>query len=208
LIERAEHGVSPPTGPSPQLVGIDHVALALAAGTLDAALRFYRDGFGFTVSHRQEERGAHGGMRSVGLTAPGERVRLVLLEPLGDGGSGQIEDFLAVHRGPGVQHLALRTTDIVATVRALHGHGITLLSAAPSAPPNGGGSRMLSELGIFAARQGRGTLYQGFVPSLHTPGQLFVELVQRDGAEGFSGENVRGLFAALATERARAALAR
>jgi methylmalonyl-CoA/ethylmalonyl-CoA epimerase len=115
------------TAPLPFLTAIDHVGIAVP--DLDAACAFYRDTFGFEVAHVEvnEEQGVHEAMlRAPGDTGDGAAVQL--LAPLTE--QSTIAKFID-RKGPGLQQVAYRVTDVAAASEALRDKGLTLLYDAP-----------------------------------------------------------------------------
>src|SRR5579862_2766595 len=188
--------------------GIDHAAICLPAGQLEPVVRFYWDAFGF--AHTFDERIEVGGqaMTSKVVQDPSGSVTFTLLEPDPRLRPGQISQFLAAHGGAGVQHLALRTPDIVQAVRTLSGRGVEFLTA-----PGGYYRSLEGRLGAFdipvdilrdvnvlADRDQWGQLFQIFSHSTHERRTFFFELIERHAARTFGGGNIRALYEALNEE--------
>lgn len=187
---------------------IDHVAMCLETGTLDDTVAFYREVFGFVESHRDLVKTEYGGMDSKVVQNDSGAITFPMQEPIGGGARGQISDFLALHRGPGVQHVAFLTDDMVSALRGLRERGVELLPTPASyydvllarvghideEPAS------LRELGILVDRDPWGYLMQIFTRSHHERGTLFFEVIQRKDARGFGRGNVRALFEALERE--------
>ncbi|GMU11519.1 4-hydroxyphenylpyruvate dioxygenase [Corallococcus caeni] len=195
----------------PPFSGLDHLAICLEPGTLDATVRFYQHAFGFHQSHEEVVHTRQSGMNSKVVQSPSTRIILPLQEPLSAENPGQIGEFLRRNGGPGVQHIALLTADIVGVVRELRRHTRFLEIPAPYyerlearlgaldfdlAP--------LRELGILVDRDAWGTLLQTFTRSEHPKQTLFFEVIQRQEARGFGGANIRALFEAVERDYARA----
>jgi 4-hydroxymandelate synthase len=194
------------------LEAIDHIAACVPAGTLGAVARAYRDIFGFTQIF--EERIEIGGqaMDSKVVQSPSRAVTLTLLEPVATAEAGQIDEFLQSHGGPGVQHVAFRTPDIVETVRILEKRGVRFLTAPPAYYDTlqrrlGEAELPLQEfrsLGVLADRDPWGLMFQIFTESVHLRRTLFFELIERRGALTFGSGNIRALYEAVALGRASA----
>ncbi|RKH26389.1 4-hydroxyphenylpyruvate dioxygenase [Corallococcus praedator] len=190
--------------------GLDHLAICLEPGTLDATVRFYEHVFGFRQSHQEVVHTAASGMNSKVVQSPSTRICFPLQEPLSTQNPGQIGEFLRRHGGPGVQHLALLTSDIVGCVRQLQ-QGLSFLEIPPAYYERLE-SRLgalafdmepLRELGILVDRDEWGTLLQTFTRSAHPRQTLFFEAIQRQEARGFGGANIRALFEAVERDYAR-----
>ena len=188
---------------------LDHAAICLLPGELEAVVGFYRDAFGF--AHTFDERIEVGGQAMVSKVIQDRTgaVTFTLLEPDPDRDPGQIDQFLSAHGGAGVQHLALRTPDIVQAVRALSASGIEFLTA-----PAGYYRLLEGRLGVFpipvdvlrdvnvlADRDQWGQLFQIFSHSTHERRTFFFELIERRGARTFGTGNIKALYEALNVEQ-------
>ena len=141
----------------------------------------------------------------------GSKVVLPINEPAEGRRKSQIEEFLDFYGGPGVQHIALRTDDIVTAVQALRDRGVRFLRV-PATYYEDAKERMagidlpweaLAELGILVDRDADGHLLQIFTETLCDRPTVFFEIIQRHGARGFGEGNFKALFEAI--ERAQAA---
>jgi 4-hydroxyphenylpyruvate dioxygenase len=139
------------------------------------------------------------------------RIKFPINEPAEGERKSQIEEYLEFYGGPGVQHIALSTTDIVATVRALREHGVSFLTTPGSyyeeLPERIGkideDLADLRELGILADRDDEGYLLQIFTKPLGDRPTLFLEVIERHGARGFGEGNFKALFEAIEREQER-----
>lgn len=138
------------------------------------------------------------------------RIKFPINEPAPGKKKSQIDEYLDFYRGPGVQHIALATDDIIATVRALQSRGVEFLSVPQSyydAMPDRVGPidediAPLAELGVLVDRDEEGYLLQIFgKPVLDRP-TLFYEIIQRKGAKSFGKGNFRALFESIEREQA------
>lgn len=194
-----------PANPALCLTGIDHIAICLPTGDLGPTADTYQQAFGMDLISSDEITVGPTGMRSHVLRGGG--LTIVMAEPDPYRQPGQVNRFLALHRGPGVQHLAFGTGDIVAAVRAMSPRGARFLPT-PSAYYANLAERMaddpavmacledLHQTGVLADRDEFGNLYQIFATSPFERGTVFVELIQRDGAHSFGDNNVKALFRA------------
>jgi 4-hydroxyphenylpyruvate dioxygenase len=139
----------------------------------------------------------------------GDSVVLPINEPAEGRRKSQIEEYLDYYRAPGVQHLALRTDDIVASVAALRDRGVRFLTVPPEYYEDAR-RRMdgidlpwgtLAELGILVDRDRDGHLLQVFTENVGDRPTVFFEVIQREGARGFGEGNFKALFEAI--ERAQ-----
>jgi 4-hydroxyphenylpyruvate dioxygenase len=139
------------------------------------------------------------------------RIKFPINEPAEGKRKSQIEEYLEFYGGPGVQHIALSTTDIVATIRALRDRGVRFLATPPSyyeeLPERIGeideDLADLGELGILADRDDEGYLLQIFTKPLSDRPTLFLEVIERHGARGFGEGNFKALFEAIEREQER-----
>jgi 4-hydroxyphenylpyruvate dioxygenase len=111
---------------SPLFTGIDHVVLNVAAGTLTQAVDWYRQIFGFQVQQTFKIQTQNSGLKSQVLTLAGKKTYFNINEPTS--ANSQIQEFLIANRGPGIQHIALRTPHIVQAVTQLRQRGQSFLS--------------------------------------------------------------------------------
>ncbi|MEX2549783.1 MAG: 4-hydroxyphenylpyruvate dioxygenase [Nitriliruptoraceae bacterium] len=200
---------SPPVG----LRAIDHVVANVPHGEMEPWTAFYERILGFReLRHFDDETIATGytALMSKVLADGDGRIKLPINEPANGVRRSQIQEYLDAYAGPGVQHLALTTDDIVATVRALRARGVGFL-AVPETYYADARERVgevdeswadLAELGILVDRDGEGYLLQLFTEPVQDRPTIFYEIIQRHGARGFGVGNFRSLFEAI--ERAQA----
>ena len=201
---------SQPPARMPGITSIDHVAFGVERGTLDEWVGFYEQVFGFHQSHEENVSTEYSGMKSKVVESDTSAIRFPIVEPAPGRRKSQVEEYLTFHRGPGAQHLAFLTDDIVATVRALRANGIEFLKA-PGAYYDRLEQRVgkldadiatLRELNILVDRDPWGHLMQIFTKPVQSRPTFFIEIIQRIGARGFGGGNITALFEALEQEQA------
>jgi 4-hydroxyphenylpyruvate dioxygenase len=169
--------------------------------------RFYEHLFNFRELRYFDIKGEYTGLTSKAMTAPDGRIRIPLNEE-SSRGAGQIEEFLMQFNGEGIQHIALLTDDLPATVDALRGAGVPLMPAPPATyyrmlderiPGHGENPAELQARGILldGSAQGgqRRLLLQIFSQAVFGP--VFFEFIQRKGDEGFGEGNFKALFESL-----------
>jgi 4-hydroxyphenylpyruvate dioxygenase len=140
-----------------------------------------------------------------------DKVVLPINEPADGRRKSQIEEYLDYYRSPGVQHVALRTPDIVQAVRSLRDRGVRFLDVPPEyydeARERLTGVELpweaLADLGILVDRDDEGHLLQIFTETVTDRPTVFFEIIQREGARGFGEGNFKALFESI--ERAQAA---
>jgi 4-hydroxyphenylpyruvate dioxygenase len=203
-----------PCGPAVGLEAIDHVVANVELGALDRWVAFYRRVLGFEqLVHFDDEAIAteYSALMST-VVWDGDRVVLPVNEPAEGRRKSQIEEYLEAYRGPGVQHIALRTGDIVASVAALRQRGVRFLEV-PASYYDDARRRMagidglpwaeLEDLGILVDRDHDGHLLQIFTETVTDRPTVFLEIIQREGATGFGAGNFKALFEAIEREQAR-----
>jgi 4-hydroxyphenylpyruvate dioxygenase len=139
------------------------------------------------------------------------RIKFPINEPAKARRRSQIEEFLEYYGGPGVQHIALATSDIIASVRAMAANDVSFLKVPPAyyevLPERVGIIREdlheLAELGILVDRDDEGYLLQIFTKPVEDRPTLFFEIIQRRGARSFGKGNFKALFEAIEREQAR-----
>ncbi len=138
-------------------------------------------------------------------------VRLPINEPADGLKKSQIEEYLDVNYGAGVQHIAIETDDIVSSIRAMRANGVEFISTPASyyevigARGDGIDESLaeLEELDILIDRDERGYLLQLFTQPVNDRPTLFYEIIQRKGCEGFGQNNFQSLFESIEREQAK-----
>lgn len=200
-------------GPTVGLTGIDHVVGNVEQGTLDRWVSFYEDVFGFEqlVHFDDDQISTEFSALMSTVVWNGGRVVMPINEPAEGRRKSQIEEYLDFYRSPGVQHIALATDDIVATVRALHERGVRCMQV-PDDYYDAARERLagidlpwdaLRGLGILVDRDEHGHLLQIFTETVTDRPTVFFEIIQREGARGFGEGNFQALFEAIERAQAR-----
>jgi 4-hydroxyphenylpyruvate dioxygenase len=138
------------------------------------------------------------------------KIKLPINEPAEGKRKSQIEEYLEFYGGPGVQHIALLTDDIVATVDELRRRGIAFLGtpetyyddAARRVGDIGESWDDLRRLRILADRDDEGYLLQIFTKNAQDRPTVFFEVIERHGARGFGEGNFKALFESIEREQA------
>ena len=140
-----------------------------------------------------------------------ERVKFPLNEPAMGRRKSQIEEYLEFYRGPGVQHIAMATANIIETVEALRRQGVEFLRV-PATYYDELEARIgridesvaeLKDLGILVDRDDEGYMLQIFTRPVEDRPTLFYEVIQRKGSRSFGKGNFKALFEAIEREQAR-----
>jgi 4-hydroxyphenylpyruvate dioxygenase len=196
------------------LMGVDHVVGNIELGTLDQWVSYYERIFGMTEMIHFTDRDIsteYSALMSKVMTDGKGRLKFPLNEPAEGKRKSQIEEYLEYYGGPGVQHIALSTTDIVHTVTELRSRGMEFLSTPETyyadLPERIGeideDLADLSRLGILADRDDEGYLLQIFTRNLGDRPTTFLEVIERHGARGFGEGNFKALFEAIEREQER-----
>ncbi|MER6311864.1 4-hydroxyphenylpyruvate dioxygenase [Streptomyces sp. NPDC001739] len=193
------------------LRSVDHLALCLRAGSLDTMVDFYQRALG--LKHTYDEYIVVGGQAMASKVVQDETrgITFTMVEPDPVGGRGQLNDFLDGFNGPGVQHVAYSTDDIVHAARELRLSGVELLSTpagyyaslAERGIEVGIDPAVLQDLGLLADRDEWGQLVQVFTRSPYARRTVFFELIQRLEARTFGSGNIKALYEAVERERTR-----
>ena len=194
--------------------GIDHVVLNVASGELEKALNWYEKVLGFQRKQAFTIQTERSGLHSQVMIHPDSGVQFPVNEPTST--NSQIQEFLDVNRGPGIQHIALQTPRIVQAIARLRHLGLSFLSIPPSyysqlqlnqptLPVSA------SELEEIAAQQilvdwqdesSKALLLQTFTQPIFEEPTFFFELIERrQQAQGFGEGNFRALFEAIEREQ-------
>ena len=194
--------------------GVDHVVGNVELGRLDEWVGYYERVFGMTEMIHFSDRDIsteYSALMSKVMADGKGRVKFPINEPAEGKRKSQIEEYLEYYGGPGAQHIALATTDIVATVRQLRRRGVRFLSTPESYYAELPGRigeidedlADLRELGILADRDDEGYLLQIFTATIGDRPTVFLEVIERHGARGFGEGNFKALFEAIEREQER-----
>jgi 4-hydroxyphenylpyruvate dioxygenase len=195
------------------LKAIDHVVGNVELGRMNYWVEFYERTMGFTnIIHFGDEQihTEYSALMSK-VMADGEgKIKFPINEPAEGKRKSQIEEYLEFFGGPGVQHVALQSEDIVRTVEALQERGIVFLStpdgyyedAIDRVGEIGEDWADLRRLRILVDRDEDGYLLQIFTKTVQDRPTLFFEVIERHGARGFGEGNFKALFEAIEREQA------
>ena len=202
-----------PAGPEVPLTTIDHVVANVEQGALERWVGFYQRVLGFEqLVHFDDEAIStpYSALMST-VVWDGSKIVLPINEPADGLRKSQIQEYLDFYGCPGVQHIALRTDDIVETVEALRARGIRFLTV-PDDYYADVRTRLadlqlpwdeLQRLGILIDRDHDGYLLQIFTETITDRPTVFFEVIQREGARGFGAGNFKALFEAIERQQAR-----
>jgi 4-hydroxyphenylpyruvate dioxygenase len=199
----------PPVG----LLHVDHCVGNVELGKMNTWVKFYEDVMGFRnlISFDDKDISTeYSSLMSKVVASGNDRIKFPINEPAAGKKKSQIDEYLEFYRGPGVQHLAIATDDIVATVSALRDRGVEFLRV-PSTYYDTVMDRVgtidedlapLKELGILIDRDDEGYLLQIFSKPVQDRPTVFYEIIQRKGARSFGKGNYKALFEAIEREQA------
>jgi 4-hydroxyphenylpyruvate dioxygenase len=198
----------------PFFTEIDHCVGNVELGRMDDWVDFYHRVMGFTNMKEfvgDDIATEYSALMSKVVADGTRKVKFPLNEPAVGKRKSQIDEYLEFFGGPGVQHIALATDDIVASVRAMTAAGVDFLSTPGSYYDELGSwvgeTRVpldeLRSLGILADRDEDGYLLQIFTQPVQDRPTVFFELIERHGSQGFGKGNFKALFEAIEREQAR-----
>jgi len=198
-----------PTG----LKYVDHCVGNVELGKMNVWVGFYEHVMGFKnlISFDDEDISTeYSSLMSKVMSNGNERIKFPINEPAKGKKKSQIEEYLDFYRGPGVQHLALATDDIIATVGEMRDRGVEFLKAPTTYYQELQGRvgkidepiEKLEELGILVDRDPDGYLLQIFTKPVQDRPTLFYEVIERKGARSFGKGNFKALFEAIEAEQA------
>ena len=196
------------------LLEVDHCVGNVALGDMNRFVDFYRDVFGFSQLIHYDDKVIHtdySALMSKVMTNGNGRIKFPINEPATGKKKSQIQEFLDWYLGPGCQHIALRSEDIVGTVRQLRENGVEFLglpheyyaTLADRVGDVGVPMETLEQLGIEADRDEEGYLLQIFTRPIQDRPTFFFEIIERHGSRGFGVGNFKALFEAIEREQAK-----
>ncbi len=204
-----QDAISRPVG----LLHIDHMVGNVGWGQMNAWVGFYRDVMGFQLYQHFDDNDIsteYSALMSKVMSNGNGRVKFPINEPAVGKKKSQIEEYLEFYQGPGVQHIAMATGDIIATVTKLRDQGVEFLRV-PTTYYNDLAERcgkidepvdQLAELGILVDRDDEGYMLQIFTKPVEDRPTLFYEVIQRKGSRSFGKGNFKALFEAIEREQA------
>jgi 4-hydroxyphenylpyruvate dioxygenase len=201
--------VDPPVGVRPAgLTIIDHLTHNVRRGNMDKWSGFYERLFNFRQIRYFDIEGKKTGLFSRAMTSPCGKIRIPINESQDD--KSQIEEYIREYRGEGIQHIALSTPDIYATVDALRANGVEFQDT-PDTYYEGVDARVSGHRETLERMRERrilidGSATDGILLQIFTRnviGPIFFEIIQRKGNEGFGEGNFRALFESIELDQER-----
>jgi 4-hydroxyphenylpyruvate dioxygenase len=195
------------------LLYVDHVVGNVALGDMNKFVAYYRDVMGFAQFQHFDDKDIsteYSALMSKVMADGSGKVKFPINEPAAGKRKSQIDEYLEYYRGPGVQHIALATSDIINTVSRLQASGIQFVNVPPSYYEMLEGrvgkidedKHELQKLGILVDRDEEGYLLQIFSRAVEDRPTVFFEVIERKGSRGFGKGNFKALFEAIEREQA------
>ena len=192
---------------------IDHLTHNVYRGRMAYWSNFYERIFNFREIRYFDIKGEYTGLTSKAMTAPDGMIRIPLNEEA-SGKSGQIEEYLMQFNGEGIQHIAMSSDDLLATLDSLKKAGIPLMTAPPATYYEMLADRLPGHGEDVGALQSRGILLDGVskdgerrlllqIFSQTLLGPVFFEFIQRKGDDGFGEGNFKALFESMERDQLR-----
>ncbi len=188
---------------------IDHLTNNVPKGQMEHWVEFYKRTYGFVETRYFDIKGSKTGLNSKVVQLADNSIIIPINEPEIENGKSQIQEFLDLHKGPGVQHIALMTPDIITTVGELRERNVKFLSI-PGTYYEDLGKRpfkvtedveVMKKLNLLADGDQDGYLLQIFSDTYIGP--LFFEYIQRKNHWGFGNGNFQALFDAIERDQMR-----
>ena len=206
---------------NPEPVGlkyVDHMVGNVGWGEMNTWVKWYEDVMGFVNFLSFDDKQIHteySALMSKVMSNGNGRIKFPINEPAEGKKRSQIEEYLDFYEGPGVQHIAVATDDIISTVSAMRKRGVEFLSIPPEEYYKAVPGRLeefshelredietLKSLGIMIDADEEGYLLQIFTKPVEDRPTLFFEIIQRMGARGFGAGNFKALFESIEREQA------
>ena len=195
------------------ILRVDHIVGNVELGRMDEWAGWYSRVLGFTRYLSFDDKDIsteYSALMSIVMSDGSHAIKFPINEPAAGRRRSQIQEYLDYYGGPGVQHIALLTTDIEATVSRLRDSGVEFLRVPETyydeLPRRVGeideAVETIRSLGILVDRDEEGYLLQLFTRPVEDRPTLFFEIIQRKGSRGFGKGNFKALFEAIEREQA------
>src|SRR5512139_3430438 len=196
------------------LAAIDHIVGNVALGKMNEWVKFYHQVMGFRQLLHFDDKDIsteYSALMSKVVANGNGRVKFPINEPAEGKKKSQIEEYLDYYLTPGVQHIAMATGNIIETVAELKKRGIEFLRVPDTyydMLPDRVGTikedmQAIHDLGILVDRDDEGYLLQIFSRPIQDRPTMFIEVIQRHGAQGFGKGNFKALFESIEMEQER-----
>lgn len=191
---------------------VDHIVGNVEGGEMNHWGEYYQRVFGFNQFMTFDDKDIstdYSALRSKVMSSPTADVKFPINEPAAGKRKSQIQEYLDFNRGPGVQHVALSSDDIIHTVSVMRDHGVEFLQVPDSyydivwdrVGEIEQDKKALTDLKILIDRDDKGYLLQLFTKPVEDRPTLFYEIIQRCGSDAFGKGNFKSLFEAIEKEQ-------
>ncbi|HVD61902.1 MAG TPA: 4-hydroxyphenylpyruvate dioxygenase [Gemmatimonadaceae bacterium] len=191
---------------------VDHCVGNVELGAMNKWVKFYEDVLGFVNILSFDDKTIsteYSALMSKVMSNGNGRIKFPINEPAQGKKKSQIDEYLEFYDGPGVQHIAIATDDIISTVSRLRERGVEFLRVPPTYYDTvldrvghiDEDLASLRELGILVDRDDEGYLLQIFTKPVEDRPTVFYEIIERKGAKSFGAGNFKALFEALEREQ-------
>lgn len=196
---------------------VDHCVANQPDGKMESVVQWYVDKLAFHRFWSVDDKQLHteySSLRSIVIADYHERVKMPINEPASGLRKSQIQEFVEYYDGPGIQHIALNTSDIISSVSRLRQRGVSFIRVpdtyyddlrnrlSSSTTQVAEDLTKLQTLGILVDFDEGGYLLQIFTKPVQDRPTLFLEIIQRRSHEGFGVGNFKSLFEAIEREQA------
>lgn len=198
---------------------VDHMVGNVGWNEMNIWVKWYEDVMGFENFLSFDDKQIHteySALMSKVMSNGNGRIKFPINEPAEGKKKSQIEEYLDFYEGPGVQHIAVATDDIIKTVAGMRARGVEFLTTPPDTYYSAAPDRLaehdhelredldtLKKLGIMIDADDEGYLLQIFTRPVEDRPTLFFEIIQRMGARGFGAGNFKALFESIEREQER-----
>jgi 4-hydroxyphenylpyruvate dioxygenase len=191
---------------------VDHMVGNVGWGEMNRWVAFYRDIMGFRQYQHFDDKDIsteYSALMSKVMANSNDRVKFPINEPAEGKKRSQIEEYLDFYQGPGVQHIAMATDNIIDTVSRLRSQGIEFLRVPNTYYEELEGRvgkidepvNALRDLGVLVDRDDDGYMLQIFTKPVEDRPTLFFEIIERKGSRSFGKGNFKALFEAIEREQ-------
>jgi 4-hydroxyphenylpyruvate dioxygenase len=191
---------------------IDHIVGNMDWNKMGEAVNYYLNTFGFSTFASFDDKDIStefSALRSTVVSNNNKWIKFPINEPAEGKRKSQIEEYITFNNGPGVQHVALTTEDIVETISKMRSQGVEFLNTPSTYYVDllervgdiDEDIKTLAELGILVDRDDKGYMLQLFTKPVEDRPTLFYEIIQRKGAESFGKGNFKALFESIEREQ-------
>jgi len=195
------------------LIRIDHIVGNVGIGEMEKWGEYYEKVFGFSIFVRFDETDIstkYSSLKSIVLRSKNWKIKLPINEPAQGIKKSQIEEYLEFNEGPGVQHIAILSDNIIESITTLRNNGVDFLDVPDTYYDDlekrigkiDEDIEVLRKLKILVDKDEDGYLLQLFTKPIEDRPTLFIEIIQRKGSKGFGQGNFQALFESIEKEQA------